>query len=374
MFSSKIVYCTVVVLLLGGLALPSPGAAEEAARGARDGTLYLITDAAKLYTVDTGSGAATLVGAATINAGSSPMGMAADSSGALYTISMPDAQLYTIHEATAQSTLVGAIRSFDFPGDGGMDFDPVSGKIHMIDADQNRIWEVDPVTASHTPIAFPYYQGAAVSFTAMTPNGLAYVDGAPMVRIGAAGASAVPTDQVLKVTTADGGWHLAAAGPAGTDGSYDGGMAYDDARDQLYVVSKPAGAATELFRFSVANSAVTTIGEVTGIGDEKPRGLAYVPSASNPPLETGTCTFPDDAQDFRKNKVCTVASNLAKDSRVKSRTVDDPTKCRFFSWDGTTMERLRRNSVINAGSDLRAVCAADFAGSVTLSYVEVALG
>ena len=132
--------------------------------------LYALAhDDLNLYTIDTGTGAATLIGPAAVIGGNHDWnGMTASQDGKLYAVSsdLPDGNsvLYTVDPATASTTVIGTITNAFFVVSIAMN---AQGDLYGLDLNSDVIVKIDPATAQGTVVG-------SIGFDATYAQGLAF--------------------------------------------------------------------------------------------------------------------------------------------------------------------------------------------------------
>ena len=110
-----------------------------------DGTLYMVGDlnSGSLYTVNTGSGTATLVGGMGTSA---PSGLAFSSDGTLYVVDALNKSLYTVNTGSGTATLVGGTGTGQ---PSGLAFSS-DGTLYMVDDYNNSLYTVNTGSGTAT--------------------------------------------------------------------------------------------------------------------------------------------------------------------------------------------------------------------------------
>ncbi len=161
--------------LLPAPAVPSPGwvhfvgewGITTSIRGLAfdsDANVLYGIDSTSLYTIDRGTGAATLVGAHGIDLGVAYMSLEYDpDTNLMYAIGGETANLYTINTATATATLVGPT----YLGDpSGLACIPNISPLYAVSDTTDSVWRIDPLTGAGS------YVGLAGQD--LTSSGMAY--------------------------------------------------------------------------------------------------------------------------------------------------------------------------------------------------------
>lgn len=132
-------------------------------------------DASELVTIDLATGACTPVG----STGANLHALACDVEGQLYAMDS-EGNLCTVNKATGQLTVVGSTGVTDVAYLQSMAFDHNSGRLfwaHTGDLSQGELYEVDPATATLTPLGTTLFEGRPSELVALYVPYTHVVDG-----------------------------------------------------------------------------------------------------------------------------------------------------------------------------------------------------
>jgi hypothetical protein len=224
-----------------------------------------------LYTLNTTTGAATLIGSTTV---ARLIGLAESSSGTLYSVNESDvsatsSNLYTINPSTGAATLVGALGVAVAEGD--LAFDPATGQLYVANALTDQLLRVNTTTGAATVVGnfgTPGRDVSGMTFTNGTAYGLALNDANP--------------DTIVTINTTTGA--ATTVGQTGTSLGVLAALTHDSSSGLNYMGGPLSnfGTNTELYTVNLTTGAATPVTAITGVTFSL-SGLAPIPAVTSVP-------------------------------------------------------------------------------------------
>ncbi|MDP6467641.1 MAG: Calx-beta domain-containing protein, partial [Pirellulaceae bacterium] len=222
-------------------------------------------DSDSLFTIDTTSGNATLVGSSGLPGNDSISGLTFDNTGTLYGVDGVADKLVTFNTSTGAATVVGSI-GFDLH-DGGLAFDPISTTFYLSDSNTELLYTVNPTTGAATSVgSLGFDEVGGLEFE--TTTGTLY------------GTDDI-TNQFLTINTATGA--ATAVGSLGVD-THRSGLAFEPSTGTLYMVD--SGTET-LHTVNTSTGAATSVGPLIATGIA---GAAFEATNSPPDVSVDNAT------------------------------------------------------------------------------------
>jgi hypothetical protein len=225
-------------------------ASTGAARATLLGTDWGSNVSSNLYSIDTSTGTATLIG----STGQGPMiGLVVDTDSTIYAISEePSSNLWTLNSSTGAATLVGTL-GFNLQ-EGDMTIDPGSGQMYVADGIGDALYTVNKTNGAATLVGSFGPLGRDVSglqFIGSTLYGLALVDSGP--------------DVLLTVDPLTGATTL--VGATGTNCGVIAALGQDPSSGTTFMACPDTsfGNDNELYALNLSTGAATLVGPLTGI-------------------------------------------------------------------------------------------------------------